>query len=105
LHYPWPAPDGGSTETGFAPYDGHSLEPVDSRGALVDVNDDGVRDAMPSVTAVWRQLKLLAPNRQLTSAVYLACVQRDVDDLVHRRLLTSAAADAYLTQARRNPPF
>lgn len=105
VHYPWPAPDGGPTETGFAAFDGRSLEPVDSRGALVDVNGDGVRDAMPSVTAVWRQLKLLAPNQPLTSTAYLACVQRDVTDLVHRRLLTQAAADAYLAQARGSSPF
>lgn len=99
--YPWPFPGGAAGQTGWITYDGHSQEPVDARGALVDLNGDGVRDTLPSMRAVWRQRGLLGAHEPLTSAVYVSCVQRDVDSLEKQRLLTPATGAALLQDARR----
>ena len=38
------------------------LEPLDWRGALVDMNENGVRDERESVEAAWRRLGLLGAD-------------------------------------------
>jgi hypothetical protein len=93
--YPWPAPGGAAAQTGYVPYDGVTLEPVNSQGVLVDVNGDGVRDALPRLASVW--------GSRVSSSVYVSCVRRDVSSLVRARLLTSDAASWYVSQAGRYP--
>jgi hypothetical protein len=108
--YPWPGPGGAASETGFAPYDGRSLEPVDSRGSLVDIDadglpaadGDGVRDAMPSMSQVWRTRGLLGAHEAFTGAVYLRCVRGSVTSLERQGLITPAAGAAYVAQAIRD---
>lgn len=102
--YPWPAPDGAASTTGWVAYDGHTAEPVDARGALVDLNNDGVRDAVPSMTTVWRQHGLLGPRQPLTPAVYQSCVRHDVDQLERRRLLIPATGDVLIHQSQQFRP-
>lgn len=101
--YPWPAPGGSAQQTGYVPFDGTTLEPVDSQGALVDVNGDGVRDAMPTLQQEWRTLGLVRGGQQVTRQVFMACVQRNVSALMRDRLLTAAGARSYLNQATGFP--
>jgi hypothetical protein len=101
--YPWPAPSGTAQQTGYVPFDGTTMEPVNSQGALVDVNGDGVRDAMPTLGQEWRTLGLVHGGQQVTPAVFGSCVRQDVSWLVRDRLLTAAAAQGYLAQASAFP--
>ena len=101
--YPWPAPAGAASQTGFAPYDGTTPEPVNSRGALVDVNGDGVRDAMPTVSQAWQRLGLIRSGQSVTQQVYVSCVRHDVATLRSQRLLTPATATWYVRQAETYP--
>jgi hypothetical protein len=101
--YPWPAPAGAASQTGYAPFDGTSDEVVNSQGALVDVNGDGVRDTMPTITQQWRRLGLVPAGRSVTRQVYVSCVRHDVDTLVRERLLTPAAGVSYVALAGLYP--
>lgn len=101
--YPWPAPAGAAQETGFVPYDGTTPEPVNSQGALVDVNGDGVRDAMPTIGQAWQRLGLVRPGQAVTRDVYVSCVRRAVDVLRDERLLTPSTAMWYVQQAGSYP--
>jgi hypothetical protein len=101
--YPWPAPAGTAQQTGYVRFDGTTMEPVNSQGALVDVNGDGVRDVMPTMEQEWHALGLVPDGQQVTRPVFLACVRQDVSWLVGDRLLTGAAAQGYLRQASAYP--
>jgi hypothetical protein len=103
FRYPWPGPAGSAQQTGYLPFDGTTDEPVNSQGALVDVNGDGVRDAMPSVSREWQRLGLVRGNQPVSRQVFVSCVQRDVTTLVRDRLLTQAAATAYVQRAGAFP--
>lgn len=101
LRYPWPSPGGAASQTGYAAYDGKSLEPVDSRGALVDIDGQGYRGVMPSMQQEWRRLGLVRSGQQVTASVMTSCVRRTTDALVAKRLLPASAAQQYVTQATR----
>jgi hypothetical protein len=101
--YPWPAPAGAASETGFVPFDGTTDEVVNSQGALVDVNGDGVRDAMPTIDQEWRHLGLLRPGQTVTRQTFVSCVRQDVTSLTADRLLTPAAAATYVQLAGLYP--
>ncbi len=101
--YPWPAPAGASSQTGFVPYDGTTPEAVNSQGALVDVNGDGVRDAMPTIDQAWQGFGLSRGGRSVTRNAYVSCVRRDADGLLHDRLISSAMASWYVRQAGGYP--
>jgi hypothetical protein len=103
LRYPWPAPSGSSQQTGYVPFDGTTDEVVNSQGALVDVNGDGVRDALPSLARQWQRLGLVRGNEQVTRSVFVSCVRRAVTSLVRDRLLTPAAAATYVQRAGAFP--
>jgi hypothetical protein len=103
FRYPWPTPAGAASETGYVPFDGTTAEVVNSQGALVDVNGDGVRDAMPSITQEWQRLGLVRGHQQVTRQVFVSCVRHDVSSLVADRLLTPATAAAYVTQSESFP--
>jgi Alpha/beta hydrolase domain len=103
VRFPWPPPDGSAQTTGYVPYDGTSLEPVDSRGFLDDLNGNGVRDPLPAMQQAWRQLGLVGPNQTLTTQAYVACVTRSVDVLVGERLLSRSVASWYIDQSRQFP--
>ncbi|HEX5405189.1 MAG TPA: hypothetical protein VFX16_23150 [Pseudonocardiaceae bacterium] len=103
FRYPWPAPAGASSRTGYVPFDGTAAEPVNSQGTLADVNGDGVRDTMPSVTQEWQRLGLVHGRQAVTRQAFVSCVQHDVGSLVADRLLTPATAATYVTQAESFP--
>jgi hypothetical protein len=69
----------------------------------VDVNGDGVRDAMPSLDSAWRSMGLVGRGRTVTPSVFRGCVARDVTTLVRDRLLTPAAAAGYEREATAYP--
>lgn len=92
--------------------DGSTLEPLDTGGALVDVNRDGVRDALPTISAYWRGLPAGSAARQalaqqhtgtVTTAVFVRCVGIAVHLLEGQRLLAKANGDAYLAAAAQFP--
>ncbi len=95
---------GDPTQTGYVPFDGHSLEPITAGGELVDANGDGFRDAMPTMDQawtqehVWQSTHLSGPDH-VSRAAYVACVQHDVTTLQRERLLTPTVAAWYVTQA------
>lgn len=99
---------GDATETGYAPFDGHTLEPITSGGELVDVDNDGFRDAMPTLDHGWNQegvwqAEHLSGPHHVTKAAFVACVQQDVNTLLHQHLLTSTSATWYVQQAALFP--
>lgn len=109
VRYPWPAPDGAPSQTGYAAF-GSGLEPVNSQGTLVDVSrdgrvdaGDGVRDALPSMAAVWRSRHLPTTHGHVTSADMVACVRANTDTLVRDGMLSRAEQAAYLKRAAAFP--
>lgn len=103
VRFPWPPPNGSAQTTGYVPYDGTSLEPVDSRGFLDDLNGNGTRDPLATMQEAWRRLGLLNPSPTLTGGAYVDCVTGAVDALVRERLLAVSVASWYIAQARRFP--
>jgi hypothetical protein len=101
LRYPWPAPGGAASQTGYAAYDGTSMEPVDSRGALVDVDGRGYRGVMPSWQQEWQSLGLVRSGQRLTEDMVLSCVRQATSSLVAKRLLPASVAQQYIAQATK----
>ncbi|HZU04560.1 MAG TPA: alpha/beta hydrolase domain-containing protein [Chloroflexota bacterium] len=100
----------GTQLTAFAAYDGASLEPLDSRGFLVDMNHNGIRDQRETISQAWqRRLHegetsgVLAPGETLTPQQYVSCVERAASELVAQRLLSREALAYYLEQAAQSP--
>lgn len=104
IRYSQPAPDGSPTSTGYAAYDGTTLEPVNAGGQLVDVNNNGIRDRMPTMEQAWRSLGLLGHGQQLTKNVYVSCVQQSVNKLTAEHLLPKDVADWYVQTASNTYP-
>jgi hypothetical protein len=98
-----PAPTGQAMDTGYAPFDGTSLEPVDSRGVLVDVNGDGYRDTMPTIDEAWIKAGLIAAGQIVDEARYARCVAVSTRVLVENRLIPQTSADWYNAQAKNFP--
>jgi hypothetical protein len=91
----------GGQETAFAVFDGTNMEPLDSRGVLVDMNGDGVRDKRETVSQAWRRLELLKPGHKLTQAAYSACVNAAASKLVKEGLLPKKVGEFYVEQANK----
>jgi hypothetical protein len=98
-----PAPTGQAMDTGYAPFDGTSLEPVDSRGVLVDVNGDGYRDRMPTMDEAWNDAGLISTGQTVDAARYARCVADSMRQLVDRHLIPAAIAGWYNAQAKKYP--
>jgi hypothetical protein len=98
-----PAPAGQAFDTGYAPFDGTSLEPVDSRGVLVDVNGDGYRDKMPTIDEAWINAGLIGAGQAVDEPRYARCVASSTRALVDDRLITPASAGWYNAQAKNYP--
>ncbi len=91
----------GGQETAFAPFDGINLEPLDSRGTLVDMNGDGKRGKRETVSQAWQRLGLLKPGQKLTSAAYQSCVKAAVAKLVNEGLLPAKVGEYYAERSAR----
>jgi len=103
VRYPWPYPSGSPTETGYVPYDGATLEPVNSQGQLVDLDDNGYRDLLPTLDQAWRALHLITADQHVNRQVYVRCVRDAATALHHQRLLTAAGVAQYIDQAEQQP--
>jgi Alpha/beta hydrolase domain len=103
VYYPYPAVLGdtrrGGQETGFAPFDGVNLEPLDGRGQIVDMNGNGRRDTRETVAQAWTRLGLLAPGERFTRARYVTCVTNAATKLVTEGLLPPRLLSHYVKQA------
>jgi len=82
------------------------LEPLDSRGYLVDMNKNHVRDTRESVTQAWRRRAeegrkygVLGPYEDLTHARYVSCVTQVVSELMGQNLLSESAVLEYISKA------
>lgn len=83
------------------------LEPLDSKGYLVDMTGSGHRMTRPSIQQIWhvryregRKTGILKPYEELTRERYVDCVTQVVTELASERLLTDEAADWYIEKAR-----
>ena len=104
VHYFYgPTPKDGATVTGFAAFDGKSLEPVNSRGSLVDVNGNGYRDTMPTLEQAWVDRGLIVPGQTVDAKTYAACIANAAHALVEKRLISQDSADWYNAQAKKYP--
>jgi hypothetical protein len=93
--------------TAFAPYDGSTLEPLDGRGYLVDLNHNNVRDRCETIDEAWQrraeegeQTGVLLPGQRLTHEAYVRAVEQAASELVALRLLGRVALADYLERAR-----
>lgn len=91
----------GGQETAFAAFDGTNMEPLDSRGVIVDMNGDGLRDKRETMSQAWQRLGLLKPGQKLTRAVYSACVNAAASKLVKEGLLPKKVGEFYVEQANK----
>ena len=107
LYHPFPASLGvtrgriwtGRSWTGFAAFDGRSLEPRDGRGVFVDMNLDRYFGYRESVEQAWHRLGLLKPGERFSRSTYQACVEAAVSRLRQETLITERFAALYIQQA------
>jgi len=89
-----------------AGYDESWLELLNSKGRLLDMNGNGVRDTRESITQAWqrrgeqgKEYGTLAPGEEFTHGHYASCVATVASDLFRDRLLSRPALLYYLRQA------
>ena len=101
-YYPFPQTRGtrGAGSTGFAAYDGRTLEPLDGQLMFVDMNENGRRDKSETVTNAWRRIGLLKAGETFSRAQYVACVQSTAARLRKENLITEKVASLYVEDAR-----
>ena len=103
VRYFYPPPGGGATATAYAAFDGKSLEPVNGRGNLIDVNGNGYRDTMPTIDQAWVDRGLILAGQKVDASKYAACIENSTRSLAERRLISQASADWYKAQAKNYP--
>ena len=101
LYYQYPPSLGesGISWTGFATFDGQSLEPLDGRGVFVDMNLNRYLDHRESVDQAWHRLGLLRPGETFSRSKYQACVEAAVGKLKQEKLITERVAAQYIQKA------
>jgi hypothetical protein len=92
----------GAGLTGFAAYDGKSLEPLDGQLMFVDMNKNGRRDTRETVTAAWRRLGLLKPGETFSRDTYVRCVQTAAARLRSENFITESVATLYVDEAGKH---
>jgi len=107
LYHPYPLSLGvtvgktwtGRSWTGFAAFDGRSLEPRDGRGVFVDMNLDRYFGYRESVEQAWHRLGLLEPGETFSPSTYQSCVETAVTQLKQEQLISERFAARYIHQA------
>jgi hypothetical protein len=101
VYFPYPPNVGvrGAGTTAFAAFDGQKVEPLDGRGVLVDMNQNGRRDRRETVTEAWRRLRLLKPAETFERPRYVECVKGTAARLQSDGLISESAASDYARQA------
>ena len=113
VFHPFPVSVGpnGQGTTGFAPFTGEGLEPIDGRGPVkhdgdnwyhnfVDMNRNGYRDFRETMTQAWRRLGLIPQNQTFSRTHYTACIQKAVDKLLAEKFILPRTAQFYLDQGK-----
>jgi hypothetical protein len=108
IYYINPAgPGGAQSVTGFMPFTGKGLEPIDRRGMVdngeddnhfynyVDMNHNGIRDFTETMTEAWRRIGYLKPNEKFNRERYSVCVKDSVDKLVMDKFFKPKTSDMY----------
>ncbi len=105
VYYQYPQALGpkGIGHTGFALFDGKSLEPLDGRGVFVDMNRNGYWDQRESIEEAWRRLGLLAPDEKYDEARHAACLKQATDGLVQQRFMSPKLGGPY-APSNASPP-
>lgn len=101
--YPTMRGEDGVGQTGFAAYDGESLEPLNGLIQIVDMNGDGKRGRRETVTEAWRRLGLLKAGEAFSREKYVACVQSTAAKLQADRFITEKVASVYVEAAQARP--
>jgi hypothetical protein len=97
--YPPSTGRGGTGTTGFAPFSGKGLEPLDGRGVFVDMNRNGMRDFRETPTEAWRRLGLLDRGETLTREKYASCVTAAAESLQKAGFFSERTAQRYIQDA------
>ena len=102
VYFPCPTlhDEAGVGLTGFAAFDGTSLEQVDGRNVFVDMNENGKRDKRETVTEAWRRLRLLKPDETISRAKYVACVREATAKLKQENFITEEIVAKYVQEAQ-----
>jgi len=98
--YPPMLGEDGVGSTGFAAYDGESLEPLNGLIQLVDMNGDGKRGKRETVTDAWRRIGLLKVGEAFNRDKYVSCVESTVAKLKADRFITDKVAERYVQDAK-----
>ena len=87
-------------------YDKAWLEPLDSRGYVLDMNKNTARDTRDSLTQAWRRRMaagkkygVLSYSETLTHDRYVGCVTTVANELLKQRLLSQDAVNDYVRKA------
>lgn len=99
--YPVSSGPGGGGVTGFASFSGEGLEPLDGRGAFVDMNANRVWDERETTEQAWHRLGLLRSDEPLTPERYVACVTAAATRLRDEGFFSEVTARSYIDTARK----
>ena len=99
--YPVSSGSGGGGVTGFAPFSGEGLEPLDGRGTFVDMNANRVWDERETTEQAWHRLRLLRDDEPLTAERYVACVTAAATRLRDEGFFSERTTRSYIDTARK----
>ena len=98
VYFPFPNSTAGTTS--FAAFTGKGLEPLDGNNVFVDMNRNGLWDFRETPTQAWQRLGLLKKGETLTSAAYVACVQRTAEQLKEEGFFSDKTVAQYVDRAK-----
>lgn len=101
--YPSDRGAGGRGWTGFAPFTGQGVEPLDGRGVFVDMNANGVWDFREAPAEAWQRLGLLRRGEPLSRAAYVRCMTAAAEQLREEGFFSRETARWYAAQAEVTP--
>ena len=94
------------SSSGPSHLDQEALEPMDRRGYPVDMNHNGIRDRLETLTEAWQRRQkegerygTLEADEPFTHTRYLSCVRSVATELFEQRLLSRDAMLNYIQQA------
>jgi len=99
VYFPFPNSTAGTTS--FAEFTGKGLEPLDGNKVFVDMNRNGIWDFRETPTQAWLRLGLLKKGETLTSAAYVACVQRTAEQLRKDGFFSDKTVASYVDRAKK----